>query len=326
MSEESRSMERAERKRPPESIRELDPDHWDPREILGDVDLPRPIPIRALVLSFASLFVPVLAAVWFPELAAVDVGLLLWLTAFIPAFLLTYYRGWHGVSLALALGMATLALSQVAFLLGGVSVSSWPLLGGLVVIYVTVTLGIGYLAELLQRERRTAERMALTDSLTGMPNRRHAVVFIEAAFAAARRGVPLTVVLFGLDRFKVFNDTHGHPAGDQALRAVGEILIRSTRRMNLTARWGGDEFLSILSETQAEGGRVFANRVLSEIRQAFPSGAITASAGVAPFSRQMDSPAWLLGRADDALYLAKAAGGNTVRVAGELPEGEIPHF
>ncbi len=319
-------MEQGERKGPPESIRELDADHWDPRVILGDVDFPRPIPLRALVLSFAALFVPVLAAVWFPEWSAVDAGLLLWLTAFIPAFLLTYYRGWHGVSLALALGMATLALSQVAILLAGVRISSWGLLGGLVVIYVAVTLGIGYLTDLLQRERRLAERMALTDPLTGMPNRRHAVVFIESAFAAAQRGIPLTVVLFDLDRFKDFNDTQGHGAGDGALRAVGEILLRSTRRMNLTARWGGDEFLSILSETPAEGGRVFAERVLSEIRQAFPSGTITASAGVAPYTRQMDSPGRLLVRADDALYLAKAAGGNCVRVAGELPEGEGSPF
>ncbi len=305
---------------PPESIRELDPEDWNPRKILGDSEVVRPIPLRALFFSFLALFVPVSSAVFFPEWAGEDTGLLIWLTALVPAFLFTYYRGWAGASLALAMGMAALALMQVALLLAGIRVANWSLLAGIIIVYIGTSLGIGWLTELLHLERRSAERMALTDSLTGMPNRRHSVVFLEAAFAAAQRGIPLTVVLFDLDRFKQYNDTRGHLSGDEALKKVAQALTHSTRRMNLTARWGGEEFLSMLSDTPLEGGRIFAERILSEIHQEFPDGSVTASAGVARYAPGMESPARLLAAADQAMYAAKAAGGDCVRVAPEIPQ------
>ena len=87
----------------PEKIRDLDASSWDPVEILGDEELQRPIPLKALVLSFAALLVPILTALVFPSFSSGDTGLLIWLTALIPAFLLTYYRGWSGASLALAM-------------------------------------------------------------------------------------------------------------------------------------------------------------------------------------------------------------------------------
>jgi diguanylate cyclase (GGDEF)-like protein len=306
----------------PESIRDLDAASWNPREILGDVELGNPIPLRALFLSFAALFVPILAAVFFPEFAGEDTGLLIWLMALVPAFLLTYYRGWSGASLALAMGMAVLTLTQVAILLAGIRVSNWSLLGGTVVVYIATSLGIGWLTELLHTQRRIAETMALTDQLTQMPNRRHSVVFVEAAFAAAQRGIPFTVVLFDVDEFKAFNDTRGHLAGDEALQKLAGILLTATRKMNLTARWGGEEFLSMLSDTPLEGGLIFAERVLSETHSAFPDSDLTLSAGVARFVKGMDSPARLLAAADQAMYTAKAAGGDCVRVAPEVPEVE----
>jgi len=305
---------------PPEAIRDLDPSSWNPREILGDIELVRHIPLRALWLSFAALAVPVSMATFFPELASADAGLLIWLTALVPAFLLTYYRGWSGASLALAMGMAALTLTQVALLLADIQVGNWGLLTGIVVVYLLVSLGIGWVTELLHVERRRAERLALLDSLTGMPNRRHSVVFVEAAFAAAKRGIPFTVVLFDVDRFKAYNDSRGHLAGDEALKQIAEVLISSTRKMNLTARWGGEEFLSMLSDTPVEGGRIFAERVLSEIHQTFPDGSITLSAGVARYTEGMETPTRLLTAADEAMYEAKAAGGDCVRVAGDLPE------
>ena len=310
-----------EKSSPPETIRELDPGIWNPREILGDVELVRHIPVRALWLSFAALAVPVSAAVLFPAWAGAEAGLLIWLTALVPAFLLTYYRGWPGASLALAMGMAALALTQVALLLAGIEVGNWALLSGIVVVYLATSLGIGWVTELLHVERRRAERLALMDSLTGMPNRRHSVVFVEAAFAAAKRGIPFTVVLFDVDKFKAFNDTRGHLAGDEALKKVAEVLVGSTRKMNLTARWGGEEFLSMLSDTPIEGGRIFAERVLSEIHQVFPDGSVTLSAGVARYTDMMDTPTRLLAAADEAMYLAKASGGDCVRVAMEPSRG-----
>jgi diguanylate cyclase (GGDEF)-like protein len=219
------------------------------------------------------------------------------------------------------MGMAALALTQAALFLAGVSVGNWGLLSGIVIVYLAVSLGIGWVTELLHVERRRAERLALMDPLTGMPNRRHSVVFVEAAFAAAKRGIPFTVVLFDVDRFKAYNDTLGHLAGDDALKHISEVLVGSTRKMNLTARWGGEEFLSMLSDTPLEGGRIFAERVLSEIHQAFPDGSITLSAGVARYADGMDTPTRLLAAADEAMYAAKAAGGDCVRVAEDPPRG-----
>ncbi len=302
-------------------MRDLDASSWNPGEILGDVDLQGPIPIKALVLCFVALSVPVLVALLFPDFSGENSGLLIWLLALIPAFLLTYYRGWSGASLALAMGMAVLALTQVILLLAKSPSVDWKLLAGIVIVYIATTLGIGWLSELLHLQRREAERLALTDVLTGMPNRRHSVVFVDAAFAAAQRGVPLTVVIWDLDRFKAYNDERGHLEGDEALKKMARVFLTSTRKMNLTARWGGEEFLSILSETPQDGGVIFAERVLADIHQAFPDGSVTASAGVAGYFPDMDSPARLLAAADKAMYAAKAAGGDCVRVAQRPPVG-----
>jgi diguanylate cyclase (GGDEF)-like protein len=310
---------RFEQPSPPDSVRELDPAHWNPKEILGDVELVRSIPFRVFVLSFGALFIPVSVAVLFPAWTAADAGLLIWLTALVPAFILTYYRGWSGAAVALAMGMAVLALTNVALLLAGIRVANWGLLTGIIVVFLGTSLGIGWVTELLHVERRRAEQLALTDTLTGMSNRRHAVVFLEAAFAGARRGIPLVVVLFDADRFKAYNDTHGHLAGDEALKKLARVLAGSTRKMNLTARWGGEEFLSILSDTPLGGGRIFAERILSEVHQAFPDGSVTLSGGVARYVDGMDTPARLLAAADQAMYQAKARGGDCVQIASESP-------
>jgi len=306
----------------PENIRDLDASSWNPVEILGDVDLQRPIPLQALLLSFAALLIPILAALLFPNFSGGDTGLLIWLTALVPAFLLTYYRGWSGASLALAMGMAALVLTQVALILAGIHVDNWPLLAGIIFVFLGTCLGVGWVTELLHVERRKAERLSLIDQLTGVPNRRHAVVFVEAAFAAAQRGIPLSVVLFDADRFKDYNDTHGHLEGDEALKKIAQVLSRSTRRMNLTARWGGEEFLSLLSDAPVEGALIFAERVLAEIHEAFPDGSITLSAGLDRYVPGMDSPAQLLAAADQAMYAAKASGGDCVKVAPEIPVPE----
>ncbi len=310
---------RFEQPSPPDSVRELDPAHWDPKEILGDVELVRSIPFRVFVLSFGALFIPVSVAVLFPAWTAEDAGLLIWLIALVPAFLLTYYRGWSGASVALAMGMAALVLTNLALVLAGIRVENFALLGGIIVVFLGTSLGIGWVTELLHVERRKAEQLALTDALTGMSNRRHAVVFLEASFAAAKRGIPLSVVLFDVDRFKTYNDTRGHLAGDEALKKLAKVLVGSTRKMNLTARWGGEEFLSILSDTPQEGGRIFAERILSEVHQAFPDGSITLSGGVARFTDGMDSPARILAAADRAMYVAKGMGGDCVQIASEMP-------
>lgn len=289
----------------------------------------RPLPFRALVLSLLALMVPVVAVLFFPEWTEDQAGILVWLTALVPAFLLTYYRGWKGASLALAMGMAVLSVTQVVVLGTGIQTPNWTLLLGVVLAFLLIGLGIGWMAELLHRERRAAEHMALTDPLTDLPNRRHAQIVLERAAAAAERGFPLSVVFFDLDHFKQFNDQHGHRAGDEVLKNFAGVLRQVTRRTDVGARFGGEEFLSVLWGCDANGAAFFLSRVLHELKQnPSPWGEVSVSAGVATYSDGWGSPDLLLAAADRALYSAKRGGRARAYLASPrgYTEMQIPEF
>ena len=157
-------------------------------------------------------------------------------------------------------------------------------------------------------------RLSLTDPLVQLPNRRQLDLFLEKEFAAAERGRPLCFVLYDLDRFKEYNDTHGHRAGDVALIRFASVLRAETRAMNLAARYGGEEFATVLSGTDLAGGRAHAERVRERCAETF-GGEMTVSAGVAEYVREMRTPIDLVVAADRALYRAKVGGRNRVCVA-----------
>ena len=280
------------------------------------------IPPPALVLSIAALTVPVIGALQFPEQLG-DYGALLWLTALLPVFMLAYYGAWRGIATALAAGIATLSVTQAAVLLAGRQVPDMLL--GVVISYVAISLCVGWLAESLHQERAVVEDMAFTDLLTELPNRRNAHLFLENTFAAAERGQRLSLVLFDLDDFKKFNDRFGHAAGDVALREFGDILERTTRRMDLSARFGGEEFLSILTSTDTEGALIFGDRIRAVLSETDlrHGDRLTVSAGVATYDRSMRSPDELLAAADHALYEAKNAGRNCLRLFGHGMTGSV---
>ncbi|MSR22840.1 MAG: sensor domain-containing diguanylate cyclase [Gemmatimonadetes bacterium] len=149
---------------------------------------------------------------------------------------------------------------------------------------------------------------SLTDPLTKLPNRRHLEMHLTRELAAAQRGRKLSVVLFDLDNFKQHNDTLGHLAGDGVLEAMGEVLAIETRAMNLVARYGGDEFVAVLSDTPAEGARLHAGRVADRVARhpgLAPYG-ITLSAGVAEYGESARTIKDLLKVADEDLYRSKA--------------------
>jgi diguanylate cyclase (GGDEF)-like protein len=279
---------------------------------------PPRIPITGLVLSFAALLVPVLGTFWFPESSG-DYELLLWLLALVPAFLLAYYRGWVGVALAMLIGMVVLSVVQVAVIVLQIQ-TDWVFLLAVVTAYIALGLSLGLVSELLHQERANAERLALLDDLTRIPNRRLADLFLEKEFAAAIRGRALTAVLFDIDRFKSYNDRYGHAAGDEALRHFVQVLSHHTRDMDLCARYGGEEFLAVLSDSGVEGGVGFAERVRASLPAPGPGPSevtgpvppFTVSAGVAPFTSDMKSAADLIAAADRALYQAKADGRDRV--------------
>jgi len=187
----------------------------------------------------------------------------------------------------------------------------WMLSLGLLVLV------LGILGQRFRADLSRAETMALTDNLTRLPNQRHANTFFERQFAAAERGSGLVVVLFDLDHFKQFNDELGHAAGDLALRSFAEVLAENTRKMNLSARVGGEEFLCILSSSSIPGALTFSERVRRSLKTVQFSGKpLTVSVGVAAYHPAMKTSQDLMAAADNALYQAKRDGRDCIRVFG----------
>ena len=156
------------------------------------------------------------------------------------------------------------------------------------------------------------QALSLTDSLTGLPNRRHLQLHLEREIGAAQRGRKLALVLFDLDSFKHYNDTLGHVVGDQILKAFGEVLMHENRAMNLVARYGGDEFVAVLSEGDELGAHGYLARLQSGIKahRLLASHGVTASFGIAEFkSGQTVGVDELIQAADRDMYENKAAKG-----------------
>ena len=272
-------------------------------------------------MSIAALAIPVATVYWLPDWTSNGLGMLIWLTALIPAFLLSYYRGWQGVAVALSGGMAVITATQVSVVAFQIAEPNWTLLVVIVSVYLVVSVGIATLAEVLRRERHVAEDMARIDRLTGLPNRRHVEDALEREFAAAERGRNLTVVIFDLDHFKQVNDRQGHAAGDMTLKAFAKILGANTRKENMSARFGGEEFVSVLRDGDADSTALFAQRVLDQMRAwPLPWGVQTVSAGIAQYQKGMGSYELLLGEADRALYQAKDGGRDMVCTAARYEQ------
>ncbi|KAF0106663.1 MAG: diguanylate cyclase [Anaerolineaceae bacterium] len=172
----------------------------------------------------------------------------------------------------------------------------------------------------LQNSRLLAEvqRMAITDEGTGIFNRRHFFQLAEQEFSQARRyKQPLTAVIADVDEFKAFNDRYGHVIGDQVLRQVAQALKNNLRDGDVLGRYGGEEFSILLPFTNLDTARQVAERLRERVAAAgvkTDTGllAVTVSVGLAEFDPKMDRLLALVELADQAMYDAKAAGGNRV--------------
>lgn len=131
----------------------------------------------------------------------------------------------------------------------------------------------------------SVQALSLTDPLTSLPNRRHLELHLYREIAAARRGRPLCLVMFDLDDFKRYNDSFGHMVGDMILQAFGQVLEEENREMNLVARFGGDEFVSVLSESDQAGADGYLRRVQQRVLEdaTLSRYEVTMSCGIALF-------------------------------------------
>ena len=183
---------------------------------------------------------------------------------------------------------------------------------------------VGYLTEVfrdmvahLRASRVELERVSVTDPLTGLDNRRRMIETLQNEVLRSRRLEHVfSVVMADVDHFKEYNDQHGHPAGDEALKCVATVLREALRDVDSVARYGGEEFFVVMPETSADEAVDLAKRVRARLaKQLPPAGAVTLSFGVASYPVNGLNGEALIDAADQALYEAKNGGRDRIVVA-----------
>jgi diguanylate cyclase (GGDEF)-like protein len=174
--------------------------------------------------------------------------------------------------------------------------------------------------KVIDEMREEALRLSYTDDLTGIYNHRF---FIEQLAREVERhkryATPLSLLMIDIDYFKHYNDTNGHLAGDEVLRAIAILIERGVRQTDIVARYGGEEFSAILTNTGREGALEIAERIRKNVsdtrfpnESAQPNKDLTVSVGVATFSSSISTLTDLIREADHTLYRAKNGGRNRV--------------
>ena len=184
------------------------------------------------------------------------------------------------------------------------------------------------LEDKLAAQNEELARLALVDGLTGIPNRRDFDAKLRKIGEESRRGGrSYSVVMIDLDHFKGLNDTLGHEAGDDALRAVARLLEGNVRMADSVFRYGGEEFVCLLPDTRSKGARQVAERLRQQVRLAeihnpgnTAEGLLTVSLGLAAYVPDSGvEPGTILAQADHALYRAKELGRDRVEASDQQP-------
>jgi len=204
-------------------------------------------------------------------------------------------------------------------------VSGYPLVGqggeisGAIATVIDVTkqrkadLKIQQQADDLLVLNQTLRELSVTDVLTGVPNHRAFKEALGNYVGRFEKGHPFSLVMIDIDHFKLFNDNHGHQAGDEVLRLVGKCLAESVRKSDFVARYGGEEFCLLFGGQEEERSVQLADRVRERVAKIeSPYDPITVSMGVAAFSKNYEDAEELIRDADDAMYHAKTEGRNRV--------------
>ncbi len=180
----------------------------------------------------------------------------------------------------------------------------------------------------LYRELEKSQQEAHTDSLTGLINRRGLEKRFELErIRAKQNNLPFSIIMVDIDHFKKINDTYGHLVGDSLLKGISQILKKQLRRNDIAARYGGDEFLILLPESDLAGAGAVAGKIQKglstkewKLKESGESmGAVTVSMGGAIYAMNESGEA-MIKRADDALYMAKTSGRNQIVTQASLPD------
>lgn len=173
----------------------------------------------------------------------------------------------------------------------------------------------------LSQANEKLELQATTDGLTELKNYRFLREFLSTEFNAAReRSRPVSIVIIDVDKFKELNDAFGHPAGDQVLKSISQLLLKSKRGNDVAARYGGEEFVIVLPGADERASRTYAERLRAAVEgHPWQSRPITISLGIATLSDQVESASHLLDLADRALYLSKQGGRNRATHIADTP-------
>ena len=164
--------------------------------------------------------------------------------------------------------------------------------------------------------QKKLEEVWMTDQLTGLFNRSRLDELFDAELRRANRyGTHFSILLLDIDHFKQINDTHGHLVGDDVLYAAAKLLQENIRDVDILGRWGGEEFLFILPNTNQSEALILAEKLRNTLRDHpfTPVNKLTASIGISSFIAGVDADE-LFKRADDALYRAKAKGRDRVEL------------
>lgn len=173
--------------------------------------------------------------------------------------------------------------------------------------------------DVLRGRMAQLEALALIDPLTQVPNRRYLASELASQLAMQQRtNMPFGVVFFDIDRFKRFNDEHGHEAGDLALQTVARTLTATIRPHDTAGRWGGEEFLVVLANVHADGLKTLAERLCRMVRHSsihVGDTALTVTlSGGATLAVAGDTVASIVDRADTLMYTTKRAGGDGISI------------
>jgi len=181
-------------------------------------------------------------------------------------------------------------------------------------ITATMTLSLAALASEYSVAEAQLRELVVTDPLTGLPNYRRLLEVLQTEITRADRTErPFAVVFFDMDGLKRINDELGHLIGSRAVCRFAETLRAACRTTDTAARYGGDEFVAVLTDTDQEGARLVVRRVAERLAEDPDKPALSVSAGLAVYPRDGGTPTTLLSAADRALYSVKADGWRLVR-------------